>query len=68
MADSVTHLSEQPGLPTQDCDPFMILDVTGGLKDPQALLDGLLAQLDDALHPLIITTANIAFMCGEPCC
>jgi len=64
----MTHLSEQPGLPIQDYGPFVILDVTGGLKDPQALLDGLLAQRDDALHPLIIPAPNIAFMCAESCC
>jgi hypothetical protein len=64
VADSVTDLSERPGLSIQDYDPFLILDVIEGLKDPQALLDGLLAQLDDALHPLIITTPNIA-SCAE---
>jgi len=61
----VTHvadLNEPLDLPIQDYDYYLMLDVIEHLRDPEAFLDGLRAQLDDAPRTLIITTPNIAFI------
>ncbi len=58
----VADLNEELDLPIQDYDYYLMLDVIEHLKDPEAFLDGLRAQLDESPRTLILTTPNIGFI------